>query len=228
MVSAYVKGLIGLGIAAQTLSSSGRSYLAISRLISSGISIASQLQRGIVVRVVGAPLVRRRPRGRARASPAEEYPEPSAPSAFGAEAPDQEATGREGGAPASLSLAEIESQPFSLAKALPSIVAAQKSAFRALSSVNAAVARVVGGTAFGSSPSRSSPSETSREASQRTSPDSFPEGQATTFAGEMPALAVSAAFMGAASSMAFNLSSAAHETTNIALGSQAMGAGFSS
>ncbi len=227
-VASYVKGLIVLGLAAQTLSSSGGSYLAVSRLIGAGIALASRLQRGIVVRVVGAPLVRRRPRRRSRAEASEEYPEPSGSAAEGATARDQASTGWEEVVPPSLALAEIDSQPFSLARALPSIVAAQQSTFRALSSVNAAVSRAVGGAGFASSPSRAPPSLTALEQGQRPSPEAFPENQATSFAGGMPALAAGVAFRAAASSMAFNLSSAAHEMTNIALGSQAVGANFAS
>lgn len=223
--AAYVRRMIRLGLAAQTLSSAGGRQLAISRLISSGIALATQLQRGLVVRVVGAPLVRRRPQRRSRGASPEEYPEPSPASLTETVALDQEATGWEDAVPLSLALAEIESQPFSLARALPSVVAAQQSTFRALSSVNVAVARAVGSTSFAPMTSRASPSSTSLEPVPRGSPDPFPEGQATGFS-EAPALAVGAAFRGGASSMVFNLSSAVHEMTNLTLGTQAVGAGF--
>ena len=87
--------MIRLGLAAQTLSSAGGRQLAISRLISSGIALATQLQRGLVVRVVGAPLVRRRPQRRSRGASPEEYPEPSPASLTETAALDQEATGWE-------------------------------------------------------------------------------------------------------------------------------------
>lgn len=225
-VATYVRSLIGVGIAAQTLSSAGGSYLAISRLISSGIALASQLQRGIIVRVVGAPLVRRRPRRRSRGEGADEYPEPPASVTQEAEGRYQGATEWEEAVSPPLALAEMNNEPFALARMLPSIVAAQQSTFRALSSVSGAVARAGAGTSFAPGASRVSPSQTSLEPAQRGSPDAFPENQATSFAEQTPALAVGTAFRAAASNMALNLSSAAHEMTNIALGSQAVGAGF--
>jgi len=213
------------GLAAQTLSSAGGSRLAVLALIASGIALASQLRRAVIVRVVGAPLVRRRPRRRSRAL-SEEYQPPARFADRPPSAGDEGTTEWMEIIPLSLAVAEVDTQAFTLARALPSMVAAQQSRFRTLPSASGAVARAVGSAAFSPGEPRAPPSETSVEPVRRGSPDSFPEGQGTFFAGEAAALAVGAAFRASASSLVFDLSIAARETTEMAMGSQAVGARF--
>lgn len=139
---------------------------------------------------------------------------------------DREATEWQEVVPSPLSLVEIESQPFSLAKSLPSVVAAQQSTFRALSSVTSALARVVSGTTAAPVESRSSPSDTSLSEARRVAPGTLSDDQGTGFA-DVRALAVSAGLMTAGSSLLFDLGKAVSGTTEVVLGLQAAGASFS-
>ena len=147
-VAAYMRRLIRVGLAAQTLSSSGIGSPAISRLVGSAVALASQLQRAMVVRVVGAPLVRRKP-ARRRVESAEAHPESSLAASTEVSSQAEQGTDWQEAAAPSVALAEMETQPFAFARMLPSMVLARQAAFRPLASMNAAVAGAVGNLGLG-------------------------------------------------------------------------------
>ena len=225
-VASYVGALIGVGIAAQAVSSGGRRSTVLRRLISTGVALASQLQREVIVRVVGAPLVRKRPgrRVRSRGGAPNHLDAPVTTPGQTVE-PEEAETGWQAVAPLSLAVAQMDSQPFSIARTMYSMVAAQRSTFESLASLNSAVARVVTGTTFSPAAPRTSPSATSLEAVKGPRPEFFPADQGTSFAGATE-LGLAASFTRAASSLLFVLASTVRSATDSTLGSQAVGTAF--
>ncbi len=223
VVSEYARQLVKNALGAQSLAYSGGSLLAVYRLVASGAELAGRLQRAVVVRVAGAPLVRRAPRrGRGRASDDLE----SAPPGQAVDASlDQAATEWEEPVPYSLALAEAEGTHFALARALHSLAAAQQSALKAVFPFASAAAGVASRARFGGEGARSAPSGGSRAQDGRARPDSLPMDQGTGF--DARPLALTAALGVAGSALVFQLQRAVDEKTSLALGSHAVGTAFS-
>ena len=244
-IAAYVAFATKLSLAIQALVPRfGPSSQSVFHLLSVGAVMARNLQRSVVVTVVGARLVRKAS-GRRRRPIDGEDAEQVSPQA-GPDAAARAGTEWEEVPGSIFAASQIESQPFTLARALPSVVAVRQSAFRTVASMNGAIERVVAGTAHVSNLSRAVPSETVFGAVARGEPeisleaqgkpgfapvsiaerDLLPEVQGTAFAGGPSALAASASFRQAASSTVFALNSYARDITSLATGIQAPGAVF--